>query len=121
MNIAVLNSRESFLKIVQFQRQLQNNLVHFFPFGGEGANVDVGMESVAYPLCSTVLMLKPNVGDIWVMSSPINFFRMVVFPALSRPLNWREGEVGGEGWRGGERAEGRRKKGGEREGGKWGG
>jgi hypothetical protein len=31
-------------------------------------------------------MLKPNVGQITLMSSPLNFFRMVVFPALSRPL-----------------------------------
>lgn len=41
------------------------------------------------PLCSTVLILNPNVGEIWVISSPINFFRIVVFPALSRPLNRR--------------------------------
>ena len=40
-----------------------------------------------YPLCSSVLILKPRVGDIVVMSSPLNFFRIVVFPALSRPLN----------------------------------
>ena len=39
-----------------------------------------------YPLCSTVLILNPKVGEIVLMSSPINFFKMVVFPALSRPL-----------------------------------
>jgi hypothetical protein len=31
-------------------------------------------------------MLKPKVGQITLMSSPLNFFRIVVFPALSRPL-----------------------------------
>ncbi len=31
-------------------------------------------------------MLKPRVGEIVVISSPLNFFTMVVFPALSRPL-----------------------------------
>ena len=39
-----------------------------------------------HPLCSSVLMLKPRVGEIVLMSSPLNFFRIVVFPALSRPL-----------------------------------
>lgn len=40
-----------------------------------------------YPLCSSVLMLKPSVGEMVLMSSPLNFLRMVVFPALSRPLH----------------------------------
>ena len=40
----------------------------------------------AHPLCSTVFMLKPKVGEIVLMSSPMNFLRMVVFPALSSPL-----------------------------------
>ena len=40
----------------------------------------------SHPLCSAVFILNPNVGDILVMSSPVNFFSMVVFPALSRPL-----------------------------------
>lgn len=31
-------------------------------------------------------MLKPRVGLIESMSSPLNFFTMVVLPALSRPL-----------------------------------
>lgn len=31
-------------------------------------------------------MLKPSVGDITDMSSPLNFFSIVVFPALSKPL-----------------------------------
>lgn len=31
-------------------------------------------------------MLNPSVGDIVLTSSPLNFFRIVVFPALSRPL-----------------------------------
>ena len=39
------------------------------------------------PLCSSVLMLKPRVGEMVSMSSPLNFFRMVVLPALSKPLN----------------------------------
>lgn len=39
-----------------------------------------------YPLCSRVLMLKPSVGEMVLTSSPLNFFRIVVFPALSRPL-----------------------------------
>lgn len=40
------------------------------------------------PRCSSVLMLKPSVGAISVMSSPLNFFRMVVLPALSSPKEW---------------------------------
>lgn len=39
-----------------------------------------------YPLCSNVLMLKPSVGEMVLTSSPLNFFRMVVLPALSSPL-----------------------------------
>ena len=39
-----------------------------------------------YPLYSKVLMLKPSVGDITDISSPLNFFSIVVFPALSKPL-----------------------------------
>lgn len=31
-------------------------------------------------------MLNPSVGDILEISSPTNRLRMVVFPALSRPL-----------------------------------
>ena len=31
-------------------------------------------------------MLNPRVGEIVSMSSPLNFFKIVVFPALSRPL-----------------------------------
>lgn len=41
----------------------------------------------SYPLCSKVLMLKPRVGEIVSISSPLNFFKIVVFPALSNPLN----------------------------------
>ena len=40
----------------------------------------------AHSLYSTVFMLKPNVGEIVLMSSPMNLFSMVVFPALSSPL-----------------------------------
>ena len=40
----------------------------------------------SYCLCSKVLMLNPRVGSIVLMSSPLNFFKIVVFPALSRPL-----------------------------------
>ena len=32
-------------------------------------------------------MLKPSVGEMVLMSSPLNFFRIVVLPALSRPLS----------------------------------
>lgn len=42
----------------------------------------------AYPLCSKVLMLNPSVGDIVLTSSPLNFFSIVVLPALSSPLKW---------------------------------
>lgn len=42
--------------------------------------------SLSYPLCSRVLMLKPKVGEMVLTSSPLNFFRMVVLPALSSPL-----------------------------------
>jgi hypothetical protein len=31
-------------------------------------------------------MLNPSVGEIWEISSPASFLRIVVFPALSRPL-----------------------------------
>ena len=31
-------------------------------------------------------MLNPSVGEIESMSSPLNFFKIVVFPALSKPL-----------------------------------
>lgn len=37
-------------------------------------------------MCSTVLILKPKVGEMVLISSPRNFFTIVVFPALSRPL-----------------------------------
>ena len=39
-----------------------------------------------HPLCSMVLMLKPNVGLTVLMSSPLIRFTMVVLPALSSPL-----------------------------------
>jgi hypothetical protein len=39
-----------------------------------------------YPSNSSVLMLKPRVGLISLMSSPLNFLTQVVFPALSSPL-----------------------------------
>lgn len=32
-------------------------------------------------------MLNPNVGEISSISSPLNFFKIVVLPALSSPLN----------------------------------
>lgn len=37
-------------------------------------------------LCVNVLILNPSVGLMQLISSLFNFFRMVVFPALSRPL-----------------------------------
>ena len=40
-----------------------------------------------HSLCSRVLMLNPNVGSIVLISSPLNFFKIVVLPALSRPLS----------------------------------
>jgi hypothetical protein len=42
-----------------------------------------------HPRCSRVLMLKPSVGEMVSTSSPLNFLRMVVLPALSRPLGSR--------------------------------
>jgi len=42
--------------------------------------------SVSYFLCSKVLILKPKVGDIVSMSSPLKRLRIVVLPALSNPL-----------------------------------
>lgn len=44
------------------------------------------MNSKSYSLCSSVLILKPKVGLIVFMSSPLNRFKMVVLPALSKPL-----------------------------------
>lgn len=40
----------------------------------------------AHPRNSIVLMLKPSVGLIVEMSSPLSRLTMVVLPALSRPL-----------------------------------
>ena len=40
-----------------------------------------------HSLCPRVLMLNPNVGSIVLISSPLNFFKIVVLPALSRPLS----------------------------------
>lgn len=40
----------------------------------------------AHPLNCMVLMLKPSVGLMVVMSSPLILRTMVVLPALSRPL-----------------------------------
>ena len=73
-----------------------------------------------HPLCSRDLMLKPSVGMIVLMSSPLNFLKMVVFPALSSPLfitqakeerrkeerGGREAEEGGRGEAGRQRKEG---------------
>lgn len=39
-----------------------------------------------YPLCSKVLILKPKVGEMVSIGSPLNRFKMVVLPALSSPL-----------------------------------
>ncbi len=39
-------------------------------------------------------MLKPNVGEIVSIASPLNFFKIVVFPALSRPLRTQGGGSG---------------------------
>lgn len=39
-------------------------------------------------------MLKPRVGSMALMSSPLNFFTIVVLPALSSPL--RVGKKGAE-------------------------
>jgi hypothetical protein len=39
-----------------------------------------------YPLRTSVLILNPSVGEIWEISSPASFLSIVVFPALSRPL-----------------------------------
>lgn len=35
-------------------------------------------------------MLKPSVGSMVLMSSPLNFLTIVVLPALSRPLRFEE-------------------------------
>ena len=48
-----------------------------------------------HPLCSRVLILNPSVGLIVSMSSPLTFFKMVVLPALSSPLEGKEGGEGG--------------------------
>ena len=41
-----------------------------------------------YPRCSRVLIANPSVGEIVSISSPLNFFTIVVFPALSNPLTY---------------------------------
>lgn len=45
-----------------------------------------GDSSLILPLCSKVLILNPRVGEIVSMGSPLNRLRIVVLPALSRPL-----------------------------------
>lgn len=47
------------------------------------------MKILAYPRCSKVLILNPSVGDIVSIGSPLNRFKIVVFPALSKPLHNR--------------------------------
>lgn len=42
---------------------------------------------VAHLPWANVLMLNPNVGLTLIMSSPLSFFRIVVLPALSKPLS----------------------------------
>jgi len=37
------------------------------------------------PSCIKLLMLKPCVGMMCVMSSSLNFFKIVVLPELSKP------------------------------------
>lgn len=44
------------------------------------------IEGRPYRPCTNVLMLKPRVGLTPAISSPLSFFSIVVFPALSRPL-----------------------------------
>lgn len=46
----------------------------------------VALRDPTHPRCSRVLMLKPSVGEMVSTSSPLNFLRMVVLPALSKPL-----------------------------------
>ena len=41
---------------------------------------------ITYPSYSMVLMMKPSVGLTLFTSSPMIFFTIVVFPALSKPL-----------------------------------
>lgn len=42
--------------------------------------------SSAYFSCSKVLMLKPSVGEMVSIGSPLILFKIVVLPALSKPL-----------------------------------
>lgn len=46
----------------------------------------MALSDPTHPRCSRVLMLKPSVGEMVSTSSPLNFLRMVVLPALSKPL-----------------------------------
>jgi len=38
-------------------------------------------------------MLNPKVGEIVLISSPLNLFKIVVFPALSKPLTFSVKEI----------------------------
>lgn len=54
----------------------------------------VGVESLnrrqqAHLACTNVLILNPRVGLTDMMSSPLRRFKMVVLPALSRPLEFK--------------------------------
>lgn len=46
---------------------------------------EANVHSTNFP-CAKVFMLNPSVGLMLLMSSPLSFFRIVVFPALSKPL-----------------------------------
>ncbi len=56
-----------------------------------GAASGASLCSRAYPSYSIVLMMKPSVGLTVLTSSPIIFLTIVVFPALSRPLDRQQG------------------------------
>lgn len=45
------------------------------------------LKMLSHLLCTKVLILKPSVGLTSRISSPFNFLRIVVFPALSKPLD----------------------------------
>lgn len=53
---------------------------------GRSETKDKFFNTSTHPLCSNVFILNPKVGDIVSISSPLNFLKIVVFPALSKPL-----------------------------------
>ncbi len=72
----------------QHPRHLAYNFKNKFIFIKDKANnyQIFSKQKKNYFLCSKVLILKPSVGEMVSISSPLYLFKIVVLPALSKPL-----------------------------------